>query len=90
MHEPSALPFWSKPQIGRRLFFRHIASAMTGYWLLPGRPMETVARAAVSPQGTAKNCIFILMQGAIKKRLPGIHTGEIAFCLVVQDKPFCP
>jgi hypothetical protein len=57
-------PFWSKPQLGRRLFFRHIASAVGGYFLLPSRPMETVAKAAVATKGTAKTCIFIMMQGA--------------------------
>lgn len=55
--------FWRKPQIGRRLFFRHVASAMGGYFLLPSRPSETVARAAVSTKATAKNCIFIMMAG---------------------------
>ena len=57
-------PYWSKPQLGRRMFFRHLASAVSGYMLLPGRPMETVSKAAVSPKGTAKNCIFFMMQGA--------------------------
>ncbi len=56
--------FWPQPQLGRRMFFRHIASAVGGYFLVPGRPMETVARAAAVPRNTAKNCIFILMAGA--------------------------
>lgn len=55
--------FWRRPQIERRMFFRHLASAVSGYFLLPGRPTETVARAAVAPKATAKNCIFILMLG---------------------------
>ena len=57
-------PFWSRPQIGRRMFFRHMASAVGGYFLLPSRPMETVARAAAPTKNTAKNCIFIMMAGA--------------------------
>jgi hypothetical protein len=57
-------PYWSKPQLGRRLFFRHVASAVGGYMLMPSRPMETVAKAAVTTKGTARNCIFIMMQGA--------------------------
>jgi uncharacterized protein DUF1501 len=57
-------PFWSKPEIGRRVFFRHLGAALGGYFLLPTRPMETIAKAAASPMGTAKNCIFILMTGA--------------------------
>ena len=55
--------FWKQPQLSRRLFFRHFASAVGGYFLLPTRPMETVARAAGSPISTAKNCIFVLMAG---------------------------
>jgi hypothetical protein len=56
--------FWRRPQIGRRLFLRHALSAVSGYFLLPGRPLERVARAAVAPIGRARNCIFILMAGA--------------------------
>jgi hypothetical protein len=55
--------FWRRPHIGRRMFFRHAASAIGGYMLLPSRPAETVARAGVSTKGTAKNCIFVLMSG---------------------------
>jgi hypothetical protein len=57
-------PYWSKPQLGRRMFFRHAASAVGGYLLMRGGALESVARAAVRPKGTAKNCIFIMMQGA--------------------------
>jgi hypothetical protein len=56
--------FWRRPQIERRVFLRHIASAVGGYFLLPSRPMETIAKASVSPIGAAKNCIFILLTGA--------------------------
>jgi uncharacterized protein DUF1501 len=55
--------FWARPQLNRRMFFRHSASAVGGYFLLPSRPMETIARAAASPIGTAKNVIFVLMAG---------------------------
>jgi hypothetical protein len=55
--------FWKQPELSRRLFFRHVASAVGGYFLLPARPMETVAKAAVSPIGKAKNVVFILMAG---------------------------
>src|SRR5882724_1346335 len=57
-------PYWKKPLLGRRVFFRHAASAVGGYFLLPTRPMETIARAAVSTKNTAKNVIFIMMAGA--------------------------
>jgi hypothetical protein len=56
--------FWTKPLIGRRMFFRHLLSAVSGYFLLPSRPMETVARAGPPSINAAKNCIFILMTGA--------------------------
>jgi hypothetical protein len=56
-------PFWARPQLSRRLFFRHTATAVGGYFLLPSRPMETVARAAVRPVATAKNVVFVMMSG---------------------------
>ncbi|MGH9721541.1 MAG: DUF1501 domain-containing protein [Bryobacteraceae bacterium] len=55
--------FWRRPMLGRRMFFRHVASAVGGYMLLPGRPMETVARAGVATKNAARNCIFIFMDG---------------------------
>jgi hypothetical protein len=55
--------FWRQPELSRRLFFRHASSAVAGYFLLPTRPMETVAKAAASPIGKAKNVIFVLMGG---------------------------
>src|SRR5260370_40437639 len=55
--------FWHRPHVGRRMFFRHLASALGGYFLLPSKGFETVARAAVQPKGTARNCILILMSG---------------------------
>ena len=61
---PQGVPFWAKPQLGRRMFFRHAASAVGGYFLLPTRPMETIAKAASATRGTARNVIFILMNGA--------------------------
>ena len=57
-------PFWRRPVMDRRLFFRHVGSAVGGYWLMPGRPLETLARAGVSPMATAENVIFILLSGA--------------------------
>ncbi|MBC7928587.1 MAG: DUF1501 domain-containing protein [Bryobacteraceae bacterium] len=55
--------FWSRPQLSRRLLFRHAASALGGYFLMPSRPMESIARAAGTPLGTAKNVIFVLLAG---------------------------
>jgi hypothetical protein len=55
--------FWRQPRLSRRLLFRHAAAAVGGYMLLPGREMETVARAAATPIGKAANCIFVLLSG---------------------------
>src|SRR4051794_36144545 len=56
--------FWMRPQLSRRMLFRHAASAVGGYFLLPSRPMETVAKAAPTTIGKAKNVIFVLLAGA--------------------------
>ncbi|MBK5291166.1 MAG: DUF1501 domain-containing protein [Acidobacteriia bacterium] len=55
--------FWRAPHLTRRTFFRHTASAVGGYFLMPARPMETIARAGAQPIGKAKYCIFVLMSG---------------------------
>ena len=31
----SGTHFWQRPHFGRRMFFRHITSALSGYFLLP-------------------------------------------------------
>src|SRR5947209_2069089 len=48
------------PRVGRRVFFKHVAAALGGYMFWPAQK----ARAAGMTIGTAKNVIFILMQGA--------------------------
>lgn len=55
--------FCRRPHIGRRMFFRHIASTVGGYMLLPSAPFGSMARAAPALKGTARNCILILMSG---------------------------
>ena len=55
--------FWRRPQLSRRLMFRHLASAVGGYFLMPTRPLETVAHAAASPVNKAKFCVFVYMSG---------------------------
>ena len=52
-----------RPYLTRRCLFRHAASAVGGYMLLPSRPLETVAHAASEPKGTAKYCILINLVG---------------------------
>jgi len=55
--------FWKGPHIARRVFFRHLASAVGGHFLMPTRPMETIAKASPNTISAAKNVIFIMMQG---------------------------
>lgn len=56
--------FWRQPHLSRRLFFR-AAGGAGGYFLLPGRPLETVARAgSAAPAAIAKNCILVMLRGA--------------------------
>lgn len=64
LNKISGTLFWKKPALSRRIFFRHMASAVAGYYLLPQRPLETVAHAAVTPINKAKNVVFILLSGA--------------------------
>jgi hypothetical protein len=58
--------FWRAPHFSgtRRMFFRHAASGLGGYFLLPQLATETVARAAVTTRGSAKQVIFVMMAGA--------------------------
>ncbi len=55
--------FWRGPHLGRRVFFRHMASAVGGYFVLPGGALEQVASAAQAPRATADFCIFVMMDG---------------------------
>ena len=56
--------FWKRPPLGRRKFFRNVAAAVGGYYLMPTRPWERVASAAATPVNKASKVIFILMGGA--------------------------
>jgi hypothetical protein len=54
--------FLRRPELTRRLLFRHGGSALGGYFLMNyggGEP----ARAAVAPVNTARYCVFVNMQG---------------------------
>src|SRR5882757_3518561 len=56
--------FWKRPTMGRRMFFRNMAAAVSGYYLLPGHSLETIAKASVTTMNTATKVIFVLMGGA--------------------------
>jgi hypothetical protein len=65
--DPAAKPgsvFWKRPPMGRRMFFRNLAAAVSGYFLMPGHAPQTIAKAGVTTIGTAKKVIFVLMAGA--------------------------
>lgn len=55
--------FWKRPFLGRRLFFRHAAAAVGGFFVMPARARATPLAAAQGSPGTARNCIFVLMAG---------------------------
>lgn len=65
MHERVPfVPFWRRPALDRRVFFRHLGSAVAGSFFLPGRSLETVARGAAEVKGTARFAVFVNMSGA--------------------------
>ena len=58
-------PFWERPTLSRRSFFKILGTGVTGYALLPvARPLELWGQSSVVPISKAKNCIFILLAGA--------------------------
>ncbi|MGC8759530.1 MAG: DUF1501 domain-containing protein [Bryobacteraceae bacterium] len=61
---PAFAPFWRRPALDRRVFFRHLGAAVAGSFFLPGRSLETIARANAPVKGTAQYVIFVNMAGA--------------------------
>jgi hypothetical protein len=57
--------FWSRPGLGRRVFFRHAGAALAGSFFLPGGPLVRPAQAAPAVNGRARNVVFVLLAGAI-------------------------
>jgi len=80
------LPFFKRPQLSRRQFFRSTAAGLGGYFLSDLlRPVEAHAQGSVQPKGTAKNCIFLFLQGAPShvdtfdfKDIPGVTPTDFA------------
>lgn len=59
------VPFWQRPTLSRRHFFRVVGSGVTGYALYQmARPVRALADLPVSPMGTARHCIYIQLTGA--------------------------
>jgi hypothetical protein len=58
-------PFWERPTLSRRRFFRLLGTGITGYGLYHlARPLRVMGALPVTPMNTAKNCIYILLAGA--------------------------
>lgn len=58
-------PFWERPTLSRRSFFKILGTGVTGFAVYQAaKPLRLLAQAPVVPVGTAKNCIFILLAGA--------------------------
>ncbi|MEZ5355220.1 MAG: DUF1501 domain-containing protein [Bryobacteraceae bacterium] len=64
---PGGPGFWQRPAYSRRVLFRHASTALAGCFHLPlAAPIlrgETVTRAAVAARNTARQCIFVLLEG---------------------------
>lgn len=58
-------PFFNRPFISRRNFFKVAGAGVAGSYLAGKLPAADLATPAVTPKGTAKNVIFILLTGAI-------------------------
>jgi hypothetical protein len=56
--------FWKRPTMGRRMFFKSVGAAVSGYYLWPGHSLETIAKAGATTMNTANKVIFVLMAGA--------------------------
>jgi hypothetical protein len=65
-HPQLCTPFYNRPFLTRRRFFRAATAGLTGAYL-SGKvePAEAAGQAGVVTQNTAKNVIFILLTGAI-------------------------
>ncbi len=58
-------PFWSRPGLSRRHFFRLVGTSLTGFYFADVfSPPEVLANAAAVTRSTATHCIFILLAGA--------------------------
>jgi len=60
------------------MFFRHVASAVGGYFLMPTRPMETIAKAQVLL--LAAGAASIVTAVAIDKSSPGAMASADFAC----------
>jgi len=58
-------PFWTRPGLSRRRFFRLVGTGLTGFYFADlMHPPVVLANTNVATRGTATHCIFILLSGA--------------------------
>lgn len=76
--------FFARPHATRRQFFRNALSGVSGFYLAGAfAPSEAQARGSATPKGTARNVIFLFLQGAPShvdtfdfKFLPGVTPDD--------------
>jgi uncharacterized protein (DUF1501 family) len=81
------IPFFQRPQWTRRQFFRSLGAGVTGYYLAgPWSPGLSRASAAVETKNTAKQVIFLFLEGAPS----GIDTFDFKEVAGVTPADFAP
>jgi hypothetical protein len=79
--------FFQRPQRTRRQFFRSLAAGVTGYYLAgPLSPGLSKAEAAVETKNTAKQVIFLFLEGAPS----GVDTFDLKEAAGVTPADFSP
>jgi hypothetical protein len=63
-HPHRHVPFYARPHMGRRQFFRLLGAGVTASFVPPRLKAELVKSVPVNMRNTARNVIFILLTGA--------------------------
>lgn len=64
-HPHSRPTFFARPHFTRRRFFEILGAGVVGSYLVGKAPAAQITSQGASTKGTAQNCIFILLTGAI-------------------------
>jgi hypothetical protein len=81
------ISFFQRPQQTRRHFFRSLAAGVTGYYLAgPWSPGLSKAAAATETKNTAKQVIFLFLEGAPS----GVDTFDLKEIAGVTPTDFSP
>ena len=85
-HPHSHIGFHQRPHATRRQFFRLLGGGLTGYFLTgPWAPSEARAMGSVETKNTAKQVIFIFLEGAPSH----LDTFDLKFQNRVTPGAFC-